>query len=66
MQRPPEKQIPFRQTNSFLDDLTPAILYTAAAALRENCYLLLPIAPAFKPSKKDRELLEKLYRPEEE
>ena len=57
-----ERRIAGKFVAEYLEDLTPADLYESARKLREARHLSPPIAPAFKPSKKDRELLDKIYR----
>ena len=58
-----DRRIAGKFVPEYLEDLTPAVAYEAAKILREARYLSPPIAPCFKPSKKDRALLDKIYRP---
>ena len=57
-----DRRIAGKFVAEYLEDLTPAELHEAARKSRETRRLSPPIAPAFKPSKKDRELLDKIYR----
>ena len=57
-----DRRIAGKFVAEYLEDLTPADTYEAARKLREARHLSPPIAPTFKPSKKDRELLDKIYR----
>lgn len=57
-----DRRIAGKFVADYLEDLTPAENYEKARKLRETQHLSPPIAPAFKPSKKDRELLAKIYR----
>lgn len=61
-----DKRVAAKLVPHYLEDLTPASTYAEAKARREERALSPPIAPAFKPNKKDRELLEKLYHSPEE
>lgn len=61
-----EKRVAGKLVADYLEDLTSPELYAAARARREAVAMSPSIAPAFKPSKKDRELLAKLYRPLED
>jgi ribosome-associated heat shock protein Hsp15 len=61
-----ERRIAGKFVPDFLEDLTPAEVVEAARKQREERRLSPVVAPEFKPSKKDRELLKKLYQPPEE
>ena len=61
-----EKRVAGKAVVDFMDDLTSPETYAAAKERREALVMSPPIAPNFKPSKKDRELLAKLYRPQED
>ena len=57
-----DRRISGKFVAEYLEDLTPVEIHEAARKSREARHLSPPIAPAFKPSKKDRELLDKIYR----
>lgn len=49
----------------YLTDLTPAEVYEAAKARRQALSLAPAVAPAFRPNKHDRELIKRLFEPNE-
>ncbi len=60
-----EKRVAGKFAERYVEDLTPPEVLAAARARREELRLSPPIAPDYRPSRKDRELLRKLYEPEE-
>ncbi len=61
-----ERRVAGKLVEIYLEDLTSAEVLEAARAQREAQRMSPPIAPEFRPSKKDRELLRQLYHSAEE
>jgi ribosome-associated heat shock protein Hsp15 len=57
-----ERRVAGKFVENFLEDLTPADVVEAARVRREALRLSPTIAPDFRPSKKDRELLRQIYQ----
>lgn len=57
------KRVAGRFVAEYLDDLTPPSLIEAARAKREAIAMSPVIAPVFKPNRRERDLLAKLYTP---
>ena len=60
-----ERRVAGKLAELYVEDLTPAEVLQAARARREEARLSPPVAPEFRPSKKDREMLRQLYHQEE-
>jgi hypothetical protein len=61
-----ERRVAGKLVEGYIDDLTPDEVLAAARAQREAYRMSPPVAPEFRPSKKDRELLRQLYQTTEE
>lgn len=61
-----EHRVAAKLLPDYLEDLTPPEVYEEAKRKRIQNSMSPPIAPMFKPSKKDRELLSALYAPKDE
>ncbi len=61
-----ERRVAGKLVEIYLEDITPVEVLAAARAQREAQRMSPPVAPEFRPSKKNRELLRQLYHSPEE